>query len=36
MEVVESEKNMEVCIIRANGSETLSEEALGKIVAVEK
>lgn len=36
MEVVESEKSMEVCIIRANGSELMSEEAIGKIVAVEK
>ena len=36
MEVVESEKSMEICIIRANGSESMSEEAIGKIVAVEK
>jgi hypothetical protein len=36
MEVVESEKSMEVCIVRASGSESMSEEDIGKIVAVEK
>jgi hypothetical protein len=36
MEVIESKKSMEVCVIWANGSDSMYVEALGKIVAVEK
>jgi 20S proteasome subunit alpha 4 len=33
MEIVEDQKSMEVCVVRQNGSETMSEEDVGEIVA---
>jgi 20S proteasome subunit alpha 4 len=36
METVESEKCMEICVVRASGSEILSEEEVGEIVAAIK
>lgn len=36
MEVVESEKNMEVCVVRQSGSETLPETEIGELVAAVK
>ena len=32
LEVVESEKNMDICVVRAKDAESLSEERLGQIV----
>jgi 20S proteasome subunit alpha 4 len=36
MEVVESEKSMEICVVRASGSETLPDEEVGELVAAIK
>lgn len=36
LEVVESEKSMEICVVRAKAAETLSDERVGAIVAVLK
>ena len=33
LEVVESEKSMEICVVRAKDAETLSDERVGAIVA---
>ena len=33
LEVVESEKSMEICVVRAKDAETLSDERIGAIVA---
>ena len=33
LEVVESEKSMEICVVRAKDAETLSDEKIGAIVA---
>ncbi len=32
MEVVESEKSMEICVVRAKDSETLAEDKIASIV----
>ena len=36
LEVVESEKNMEICVVRAKDSESLTEDRIASIVAVVK
>ena len=34
LEVVESEKSMEICVVRAKDAETLTEEKMASIVTV--
>lgn len=36
LEVVESEKSMEICVVRAKDAESLTEERIAQIVAVVK